>query len=320
MNKKIISLLTAATVISSGAAVITAAAETTVKVVVDNSPVEYEDQQPIIENDRTLIPVRGAFEAMGGTVEWDGENRTVTVKNSTNTVRTVLTIDSDVMTTYTYKSLLEVEKTETKLDVPATIKNDRTMLPLRAVGEAMGAKVEWDGESYTASIITKEISDEKKTEMLALSLSQAKSENEGEVVVSVDLKNIANYPDTYVGGVTLGLNYDPEVLEFVSTALYNGDTKVENAMGADNPEFKNGRLKSPYVTVDEENAAKADGSVMKVVFKKLKDEPTSVSLSDAYHSKLGYDTSVMLGKIGTSETSEYDGTKLNLDKTPLELK
>lgn len=317
MNKRIISILAAAAVVTSGAA---ALAENTVRVVVDGSAVEYEDQQPVIENDRTLIPVRGAFEAMGGTVEWDGENRIVTVKNSTNTVRTELKIDSDVMTTYTYKSLLDVEKTETKLDVPATIRNDRTMLPLRAVGEALGAKVEWDGESYTASIITKEISDEKKTEMLALSLSQAESENEGEVVVSVDIKNIANYPDTYVAGGTLGLNYDPEALEFVSTAFYNGDTKVENAMGVDNPEFEQGRLKSSYITVDEENAAKTDGSVMKVVFKKLKDEPTSVSLSGAYHSRLGYDTSILLCKLGTPDTAEYDGTKLNLDKTPLELK
>lgn len=317
MNKRIISILAAAAVVTSGAA---ALADNTVRVVVDGSVVEYEDQQPVIENDRTLIPVRGAFEAMGGTVEWDGENRIVTVKNSTNTVRTELKIDSDVMTTYTYKSLLDVEKTETKLDVPATIRNDRTMLPLRAVGEALGAKVEWDGESYTASIITKEISEEKKTEMLALSLSQAESENEGEVVVSVDIKNIANYPDAYVSGVTLGLNYDSEALEFVSAALYNGDTKVENAMGVDNPEYADGRLKNAYITVDEENAAKTDGSVMKLIFKKLKDEPTSVSISDAYNSKLGYDTSVLLGKVGTADTAEYDGIKLNLDKAPLELK
>ena len=317
MNKRIISILAAAAVTVSGAA---ALADTAVRVVVDGSAVEFEDQQPVIENDRTLIPVRGAFEAMGGTVEWDGENRIVTVKNNTNTVITELKIDSDVMTTYTYKTLLDVEKTETKLDVPATIRNDRTMLPLRAVGEALGAKVEWDGESYTASIVTKEISDEKKTEMLALSLSQAEPENEGEAVVSVDIKNIANYPDAYVSGVTLGLNYDPEALELVSIALYNGDTKVENAMGADNPEFEHGRLKSAYVTVDEETAAKTDGSVMKVVFKKLKDEPTSVSLSNAYHSRLGYDTSILLGKLGTSDTAEYDGIKLNIDKTPLELK
>lgn len=318
MNNKLISVFAAMAVAASSAAVVLA--ENTVKVVVDDSVVEFEDQQPIIENDRTLIPVRGAFGAMGGSVEWDGETRTVTVRSSTNTRQAVLTIDSDVMTTYTYKSLLDVEKNEVKLDVPAKIVNDRTMLPLRAIGEALGATVEWDGEAYTASITTKEITEENKAEMLSVSLSQAESENEDEVVVSVDVTNLAKYPDSYIGGVTIGLNYDPEALEFVSAGLYNGDTKVENGMGADNAKFLEDRLKCAYVTIDGETAAKADGSVMKVVFKKLKDVPGSVSLSGAYHSRLGHDTSIIISSLDDTKSDEYSGNQIALDTTPLELK
>lgn len=317
MNKKLISILAAAAVSASSAAVVLA--ENTVKVVVDGSVVEYEDQQPIIENDRTLIPVRGAFGAMGGSVEWDGETRTVTVKSSTNTRQAVLTIDSDVMTTYTYKSLLDVDKQEIKLDVPAKIVNDRTMLPLRAIGEALGATVDWDSETYTASITTKEITEDKKAEMLSLSLSQAESENTDEVIVSVDVKNLAKYPDSYVGGVTVGLNYDPTALEYVNCALYNGDTKIENAMGADNAAFTESRAKCVYVTIDEETAAKTDGSVMKIVFKKLKDAPGSVSISDSYHSRLGYDTSIIISN-KEGKDNEISGTQIVLDTTPLELK
>ena len=35
---------------------------------------------------------------------------------------------------------------EITLDVPAQVVNDRTMIPLRAVAEALDAKVDWVGE------------------------------------------------------------------------------------------------------------------------------------------------------------------------------
>lgn len=334
MNKKLISVFAAAAVAASSAAAVLA--ENTVKVVVDGSNVEFEDQQPIIENDRTLIPVRGAFGAMGGSVDWDDKTRTVTVQNSTNTRQAVLTIDSDIMVTYTYKSLLDVKKEEVKLDVPAKIVNDRTMLPLRAIGEALGAVVDWDGETYTASITTKEITDEavkdntgentteptedKKVDVLSLSLSQAEAENEDEVVVSVDMSNFANYPDLCVSGVTVGLNYDPEALEFVSASLYNGETKIGSGMGADNAKFKENRLKCAYITADNEVAAQSDGSVMRLVFKKLKDAPGSVSLSNSYHSRLGYDTAILLSSLNDKTSKNYAGSQIYLDTAPLELK
>lgn len=318
MNKKLVCLTAAAAMAASYSA---AFAENNVKVIVDNSEINYEDQQPIIENDRTLIPVRGAFEAMGGTVEWDGDTQTVTVRNNTNTKIAKLTIGSDVMQVFNYKTLLDVDKEEIKLDVPAKLINDRTMLPLRAVGEAMGASVAWDEDTYTASITTKTISDEKKASMAEMYLTQGTSENADEIVVDVNIKNIAQYENSYVAGVTLGLNYDKEALEFVSCGLYNGDNKVENALGVENAEFDENRLKAPYITVDEENAASSDGVIMKVVFKKLKEEGGKVSLSTSYHSRLGYDTDVLICKKGTGDTKTLDlEDGLIIDSSELEVK
>ena len=37
----------------------------------DGQQIEFEDQQPIIVDGRTLVPVRGVFEAMGFEVEWE---------------------------------------------------------------------------------------------------------------------------------------------------------------------------------------------------------------------------------------------------------
>jgi NADH dehydrogenase/NADH:ubiquinone oxidoreductase subunit G len=323
MNKKLISATAAIAVIAASAGFSSVLADDkNVKVVVNNASVEFEDQQPVIENDRTLIPVRGAFEAMGASVEWDGETRTVTVKSETNTQQAVLQIDSDIMTVYTYKSLLDVEKQEIKLDVAAQIKNDRTMLPLRAVGEALGAAVDWDGDTYTATISTSAVekseSNKKENKLVKLSLSQAASENEDEIVISVDISGMELYPDSYVSGVTLGLNYDPEVLEMERATLYNGDTEVTNVQGTGNKNFTETRLKTSYITIDEESAAKSDGSVMKVFFKAVKAEPTEVSVSTAYNSRLGYDTSVILGN-KSSDSTKFKGLSLDIDATPLKI-
>lgn len=43
---------------------------------------------------------------------------------------------------------------ELQPDVPAIIMDGRTLLPVRAVAEALGAKVEWDSQTYTARVST----------------------------------------------------------------------------------------------------------------------------------------------------------------------
>ncbi len=339
MNKKIISLITTAAIAASTGVVFADAPE--VNVVVNGAKINFADQKAVIENDRTLIPARGAFEAMGAKVEWDGEARKVTVTNNRNTKIAVLAIDSDKMEVTTYTSLFDMTKEEVTLDVPAQIMNDRTMIPLRAVGEAMGATVGWDGETYTASITTIEgekleaEKDKQETEdkaenateenadeavveevkLASLSLSKVESETEDEVVVSVDLKGMALYPESYVAGVTVTVEYDSDVLEFKSAGLYNGDAKVENSMGADNPEYSDTALKVAHITIDDEAAAKADGSVMKITFKKLKDEATEVALLSGYNTKIGYETAIVLD--GENNTEELEGTNLIIDETPL---
>lgn len=291
MNKKITAAVFAAAAAFSvyGAAM---AADVTVKV--NGAVVDFEDQGAIIENDRTLVPARGAFEAMDAKVEWDEDDQTVTVTSPEGTTVAILTIGSSDMRVLKYTSVLHADEENIKLDVPASIMNDRTMLPLRAIGEAMDAEVEWDADTYTASIERGNVFDVKEENKLTLSLEQEESENSDEVIVDLKLANLGAYPGYYVGGVTLGLNYDRTVLELEEAALYNGDTKVDNSMGVDNSDFKDSRLKSAHITIDEENAAKTDGTVFKMKFKRLTSDETEVSVSTSYHSRLGYDTSILL--------------------------
>lgn len=100
-------------------------------------------QMPVIVEGRTLVPLRSVFEALGATVEWNGELRSVTSVKGNVTVS--LAVDSKDMT---------VNGTVKTLDVPACIMNSRTMVPVRAVAEAFGCKVEWDNNTRTVIITT----------------------------------------------------------------------------------------------------------------------------------------------------------------------
>lgn len=91
------------------------------------------DVPPMIVSDRTLVPVRFIAEAFGADVSWDGDAKKVTVKNGDNTIE--LYID---------KAEITVNGTVSALDAAAGIIDGRTMLPLRAVVEALGKEVFWD--------------------------------------------------------------------------------------------------------------------------------------------------------------------------------
>ena len=120
-----------------------------INVVVNGTPVVFEDQQPIILNDRTLLPVRGVMEAMGKTVSWDEENNRAIVTDGITTVS--LGIGDNIMLKTTVTDRLSVSESITLDSVPVNV-NDRTLLPIRAVAESFGAEVGWDADTTTVSI------------------------------------------------------------------------------------------------------------------------------------------------------------------------
>ncbi len=112
----------------------------TVRVVLDGEEMEFE-KPPVIENDRTLVPMRAIFEALGCDVLWDDADKTVTALKSGDSV--TLEIGSDVMT----KNGKEII-----LDAPAKLIDDVTFVPLRAVSEALDRAVSWDEATGTVTI------------------------------------------------------------------------------------------------------------------------------------------------------------------------
>jgi len=103
------------------------------------------DQRPVSVGGSTLVPLRGIFEALGAEVKWDGPTRTVRATRSTTNIE--LTLDSP---------LALVNGEIKRLDVPARSIGGLTMVPLRFIGEALGAKVEWQGATRTVLITSPE--------------------------------------------------------------------------------------------------------------------------------------------------------------------
>lgn len=138
--KKIIALILSACTLVMTTGVF--AQNVTVKL--NGAPLSF-DVNPFIENDRTLVPVRGIFEAIGAKVNWDEETRTVIVSYDVGgePVFVVLQIDNK-------DAFVNGEKKA--LDVPAKIVEGRTFVPVRFIMEALGSGVEWDQASYTVSI------------------------------------------------------------------------------------------------------------------------------------------------------------------------
>ena len=106
------------------------------------------ESDPYITEERTMVPFRAIFEAVGASVMWDGDTRTViAVKTEGDAITTIaLQIDSN---------LAFVNDKSVTLDVPAQIKDDFTFVPLRFVMESLGANVAWDGDAYKVTITTK---------------------------------------------------------------------------------------------------------------------------------------------------------------------
>lgn len=111
-----------------------------VNVKINDNLVNFE-QSALLVNGNTVVPVRGVFETLGATIEWNPETYEITARKGTTLVQ--LKVGSNTMI------VNGVAKT---LSVAPQIINSHTLIPLRAVSESLGAEVGWDAASYTALI------------------------------------------------------------------------------------------------------------------------------------------------------------------------
>lgn len=105
------------------------------------------DVAPWCPRDTTLIPVRGVFEALGAEVSWIPSYKKVSV------------LKGDTMIELVQGSATAMVYTETKtasytLREPVQVRNNRTMIPLRFISEALGYGVQWNPSRPTHIVIT----------------------------------------------------------------------------------------------------------------------------------------------------------------------
>ena len=113
-------------------------ASSEIKIMVSGKEIKPETPA-YIENGRTMVPLRFISEALGEKVDWNAETKSVIIGDN----KAVLAIGSKE---------LDANGKKIAIDSPAVIKNSRTFVPLRAISEILGAKVDWDGATKTVSI------------------------------------------------------------------------------------------------------------------------------------------------------------------------
>lgn len=112
---------------------------------------------------------------------------------------------------------VNVNGAEVKGDTPAILFNERTMVPIRFVSEALGATVSWDDKTNTAIINSTQNSDIAKTEDELKAYSTILYHYQ-------TLENFSELLDTYNSG--LGIAAD-EIDDFNRTAFL--DSSLKNA-------------------------------------------------------------------------------------------
>ncbi len=102
---------------------------------VHDSPIDF-DAAPIIDpSDRVLVPARAIAEALGGDVQWDASDYRVTITHDDSTVEFIIG-----------DSFATVNGERRQMDTHPIIRQDRTLIPVRYIGEFLGADVEWKDE------------------------------------------------------------------------------------------------------------------------------------------------------------------------------
>ncbi|MCL1874364.1 MAG: stalk domain-containing protein [Clostridiales bacterium] len=90
------------------------------------------DVPPLLENGRTLAPIRAIAEKMGAKVDFENASKKVTVSRP-----------GKILILWLGKKEATLNGQNLTMDVPAKEVQGRTLLPLRFVGESLDCKVDW---------------------------------------------------------------------------------------------------------------------------------------------------------------------------------
>ena len=111
-----------------------------IRVVLNGKRLTFE-QPPEITDGRTLVPMRAVFETLGAEVVWNDDTRIINAWRGSDGIS--MQIDNNQM---------YVNGTAITLDIPPRLINGYTMIPIRAVSEALSCTVTWDENTKTVYV------------------------------------------------------------------------------------------------------------------------------------------------------------------------
>ncbi len=111
---------------------------------INGEQIATKEMPPVILMDRTLVPVREVFEAIGAQVKWINETGQTSISYKGTEV--LFTIGS--RTVYMGRAKITIPST----DPAPMIINDKTMVPVRIVANLLGFEVDWDNDRRVVSL------------------------------------------------------------------------------------------------------------------------------------------------------------------------
>ena len=108
-----------------------------IKVLRNTQYITFDDVQPTMVNDRVMVPFRTVLEQMGARVDYYPETNYVAASRGQTSIGFFL----DGTTVYRQDPLGESEYV---MEVAPTLVNDRTLVSIRFLSEALGLHVGWD--------------------------------------------------------------------------------------------------------------------------------------------------------------------------------
>jgi DnaJ-class molecular chaperone with C-terminal Zn finger domain len=164
---------------------------------INGKQLSFSDTSPIIQEGRTLVPVRAIAEGLNAQVEWKADTSTVLIYRRNTYIK--LQIDNKAMIYGSYITVSgqnQITSAEAiNLDVAPEIINGSTMVPFRAIVETLGASVSWDDSAAIINITDNSITDSTAASVGRTSASKGTDNGAGN---NINSGYVCNADDGYV--------------------------------------------------------------------------------------------------------------------------
>ena len=227
MSHRILATATALTVLSTGASAFAAepaettpvaeAAASTIAVQLDGQELTFTDAVPQVQDERTFLPFRAVFEAMGAEVSYNAETNQVSAVRDGTTVTMTLGSTEATVTTGDVTTTLA-------MDVAPYAAENRTYVPVRFAAQAFGCAVGWDQDDSTVILVdTQKLLEDAKADRTFTYLDKYLAYNEQFMTGNWEMKA------DFDGSLTV-LGMGPATLEGTMSGITAGSTQMEAAM------------------------------------------------------------------------------------------